>query len=192
MHKHGQSNLLLFLTARRLLHFHDNRALGNIRSGCKTQQCRSQQSMSNSQRERELLTCALSAAYSHRPCRTLSLAGGGLGGSGSGSVRGQVKASVPAGDHKKKYNKPPSLGWERRNQEAFQFSLPSPSCRPQAARHTAYHSTLHCHGGWAQLQLRCCDAATPVKKLRVVKVPLIMRLAGIRSRHLEPQSSPAR
>lgn len=107
-----------------------------------------------------------SAAYFHRLCHTLSLAEGGL--SGSGSVRGQAKASVPAGDHKK-YTITPhpnkTLSWERRNQEAFQFSLPSPPCRPQAARNCPTHSLSllspppqRVGWGWGQLQLQHHDS----------------------------------
>lgn len=79
--------------------------------------------------------------------------------------------------------------------EAFQFCLPSPPCRPHAARNWPTHSlSLSPPPRWVGLGgAGSCsfNPTTPVQKLRVVKVTVITRLAGERSRHLEPQRSGA-
>lgn len=97
----------------------------------------------------------LSETSSRRLCHTLSLAEGGLSGSGSGSERGQAKTSVPAGDHKKIYNNPhpnKTLSWGRRKPggiSAFSsFTSPAGLRLRGTARHTAYHSSLHRHSRW--------------------------------------------
>lgn len=161
--------------------------------------CRSQRSMRTPGGTHRFLACAPSEASSRRLCHILSLAEGGL--SGSGSVRGQAKTSVPAGDHKK-YTitlipiKPSAGGGG--NQEAFQLSLPSPPL--QATRNCPTHSLSVLSPppqwvglGWGVGHSCIFDTATPLEKLHVVKVAVIMREqptpAASELRHGETQHS---